>query len=169
MARLIRWSLMFAVVGFAPPALADIAPPPPPTQPAQGEEVTTVITADFVVKNDPRGATRLVIPKRFTVALSEPAGDESLAEDSGARWRTAIAGLVLSLAVASVVLMRRKTTPTKLVAGCVVLLGALAAGLAVADIPPSGGRARPAQPTIQIEYTAEGDAVTLIRGKGFPR
>jgi hypothetical protein len=152
---LASFAVLAALAMFASPAFADRAVPDPPPG----------VTAPLVMKYEKGAKTHtLVIPKKFLegVKVGQLQQDEagqaevSFAGDNG---RTILAGCALSMAVGSVVFLRRRhvSAAVVLVAGACTL-GAGSLGWADVPVDPPA----PAKMNVVIEVVEKGDAVTFI-------
>jgi hypothetical protein len=167
-------------VSIATAGRADIGPSQVPDDPAgpQGPAVYSL-----TVKVDPQARqAKLQIPDTLAApapapgaAPSAPAAPSADDQSSFApnRTRTMVAGLTMSLALASLVLVRRSSRSKQIVAGMVVAAVSLGAiGMAWGDIPGPGPRPRPPirpnpDAQIQVEVVSGADGVTLIVPEGM--
>ncbi len=162
---LLVMGLLGLAVGLIPTlAFSNVAVPPDPHVPFK-------ITADKTTREN-----RLVIPRKFL----EKSGSVGLggAADDGSNLRTVIAGLAISVSVASLVflLIRRKHRAAQALTLLAALGGAgfVWVNCASADLPPSISRI-PQQWTrvakgdqnVVIKITDKGDAVELILGTKY--
>ena len=161
---------------------ADI-PPDPGRRPTRQRPVVKRVSPDvsrpLTIRIDPRQQTsRIIIPKGYLSAAAVPAPTVS---SWSPQSRSIIAGLALSLVMASGFLMlvfaRQRRLSLATLATTAALAGVLLiVGTAVADLlPPGGGPARtnrtfrappePPRSGIVIETTSGGNEVVLILGR----
>jgi hypothetical protein len=156
---------------------ADIGPSQVPDDPADRKGPAVY---SLTVKVDPQ-ARQATLQIPGTLAAPAPAPGAAPAAPSAddqtssgpSRTRTMAAGLAMSLALASLVLVRRSSRSKQIVAGMVVIAVSLGAiGMAWGDIPGPGPRPRPpVRPNpdaqIQVEVVSGADGVTLIVPEGM--
>lgn len=152
--RLTIFGLLSALAVLTSSALADRAVPDPPPG----------VTAPLVMKYEKGVKThKLVIPKKFLEGVKlgqlEEEGAPAEISAAGDRGRTILAGCALSMAVGSVVVLRRRQVS----AAVVLVAGALALGagsLSWADVPADPPA--PVKLNVVIEVVQHGDSVTFI-------
>lgn len=172
-------ALVAALLAADAVALADIAPYggggnrprplPPVSEPAPQADAAVPLT----VRDDANASTsRLIIPRRYLeqAGWRKNAGELTGADhivQSGSHTRTIVAGVALSLAVASIVLLRNRSRAVKITA----LVAAVGIGTLVATQwmtaaepqdkvdPQAGGGTR-----VVIQIVEAGDGVQFVRG-----
>jgi hypothetical protein len=143
-------SFGLSVLVLASTCFADV-PPPPPT----GAPVT------LEVRSAPSAAVTLRIPANLLKSTRAGFTD---ADDNGSGFRTAVAGVLLSLslAVAGVWLVRRKLSRPAQTAMILTALTLAGAGVTLADLGGAGPRRRPGPPVpLPISSFAPGTLLKL--------
>ncbi len=158
-----RWFAVAVCMLSGGVALADLGPPrksPPRPQVDKGSS-----TVPFSVVSDDRAtSTRLVIPRKFVEAAMR--GEKVGA--TGTNARSMMAGVAISLAVASFFLIAQRKR-TVAIAGAVVLLAVSSFGvyqIANADVapgPPPTPQTVFAKQRVVLEIVEDGDSIELIR------
>ena len=141
-------------------------PEPPPAEPAP-----------LVFREDANATeSQLIIPRRFLRKADKKKTADNLAPadnvaQSDSHTRTVIAGIALSLAAGSVVLMRRRSRPVQLLTlSALIAAGAFAAWSgydgATNAAQAADKAAAPAGTGVIITITDKGEAVEFVHGTG---
>ncbi len=145
------------VVGLAVPVLADKpAPAPPPSK---------AVRAPFEIRYE-KGAKhhKLIVPKKLLADVKLSQIEESLGPAEvtlGGSGRTILAGCALSLAIGSLVVLRKRQA----VAAAVMVAGAVALGAGSygwADVPLDP----PQKESIELQVVEKGETVVLVVPNG---
>ncbi|HWA99427.1 MAG TPA: hypothetical protein VG713_13085 [Pirellulales bacterium] len=164
-----RWFLVALLALVAGPALdvsrslADIPPgnggrrprpvPTPPAADEQGVESTLTLRL-----NPELDEPTLILPPTLVRSLALGEDDENKTSDAGSR-RTMVAGIALSLSLASLVFVRRGSRATKIASAVVVVsIASVLAAVAMADIALPKRKAVP----LRVVVDPEAEGVQLI-------
>ena len=154
-------------------AIADLAPPPPPDKPEMITEFSVLIEVAYqdLDRAEPGLKAKLMLPEGAfpgaapeAVPMTSPPSAPFGFSPSG--FGTVMAGIALTLAIASAGLLmrgnRRLRTASAALLGLALVLGGYS--MAVADIPPFS-RPRPAPPHLVIQVLKDLKQAKLIIDK----